>query len=69
MAEPAAEIPTAELTKAEQKKKDEELTPAELMAFGILPPQPENPIPAKSPERESPKDGAVSSARSNDGSK
>jgi hypothetical protein len=38
-----AEIVTPQLTKAEQKKKDEELTPAELLAFGILPPEPDNP--------------------------
>ncbi len=40
-----AELATTELTKAEQKKKDEELTPAELATFGILPPQPGKPSP------------------------
>ena len=37
------EMQTPELTKAEQKKKDAELTPAELLAFGILPPEPSAP--------------------------
>jgi hypothetical protein len=34
-----AESANEELTKAEQKIKDEELTPAELKTFGILPPE------------------------------
>jgi len=45
-----AEIAKAELTKAEQKIKDQELTPAELKAFGILPPDPE-PAQSHEPER------------------
>jgi hypothetical protein len=63
-----AEPSTPELTKAEQKKKDEELTPAELMAFGILPPEPEKPKLVKSPEPENPDDPSVSSANRKDGS-
>jgi hypothetical protein len=42
------ELATTELTKAEQKIKDEELTPAELATFGILPPEPDKPEPGKS---------------------
>jgi len=70
MAELEAAEPTApELTKAEQKTKDEELTPAELMAFGILPPVPEKPKLVNSPEPENPDDTSVSSANRNDKSR
>jgi hypothetical protein len=41
------ELATTELTKAEQKIKDQELTPAELATFGILPPEPDKPEPVK----------------------
>lgn len=64
-----AEPATPELTKAEQKKKDEELTPAELLAFGILPPEPENLKLVKSPELENPDDALASSASRKDSSK
>jgi hypothetical protein len=47
-----AELANEELTKAEQKIKDEELTPAELRAFGILPPEPDKPELAQSHEAE-----------------
>jgi hypothetical protein len=45
-----AELAAPELTKAEQKIKDEELTPAELATFGVLPPEPDQPEPAKKPQ-------------------
>ena len=64
-----SEPATPELTKAEQKKKDEELTPAELMAFGILPPEPEKPAPVKSSETEKPDERAVSRPGGKDTSK
>jgi hypothetical protein len=38
----------AGLRKAERKMKGNELTPAELLAFGILPPEPDKPKPGKS---------------------
>jgi hypothetical protein len=70
MAELEATEPAApELTKAEQKKKDEELTPAELLAFGILPPEPEKLKLVKSPEPKNTDDASVSSANRKDGSK
>jgi hypothetical protein len=55
----AAETHTAELTKAEQKKKDAELTPAELLAFGILPPEPDKLKLAKSQEPGTPGETAA----------
>jgi hypothetical protein len=64
----AAEPTAPELTKAEQKKKDEELTPAELLAFGILPPEPEKLELVKSPEPENPDEASVLSANRKDGS-
>ncbi len=47
-----AEVAASELTKAEQKIKDEELTPTELATFGILPPEPDKPEPPKSDKTE-----------------
>ena len=61
MAELEAAAP--QLTKAEQKKKDEELTPAELLAFGILPPEPEPHKPVKSPEPDTPDEEAIPDAK------
>ena len=58
-----SEPSTPELTKAEQKKKDEELTPAELLAFGILAPEPEPPKPVKSPEPDTPDEEAIPDAK------
>jgi hypothetical protein len=55
------EIQIAELTKAEQKKKDAELTPDELMAFGILPPELEKLNPAQPSETVTP-DKSVTTA-------
>lgn len=41
-----------ELTKAEQKTKGDELAPADLKAFGILPPDPGEATPVKSDKPE-----------------
>jgi hypothetical protein len=40
-----AELPKAESPKVEFKSKDGALTAAELLTFGILPPEPDKPTP------------------------